>query len=133
MKASKCSSKGSLATHGFPWDLPVALKNGKPLNQVDYKFLDGWKQISVNWAIDNLSGHIYQRKDKQAELLELDGYVQMQVLKNRQFETPTEIVKKCRQAMNKRTTSQGDVWTCGNWAILVQDKRIKEAWWNAHL
>ena len=64
-----------------PWSRPVLTKDFERFSvKASQKRLPNWQSIPFDWFKDKLHGHIYRRPDGGAEVLELDGFVQMQVL-----------------------------------------------------
>ncbi len=84
--------------------------------------------FSRDWFKDNLRGHIYRRPDRQAEVLEIDGFVQMQVLKGGHFGTVESLQKYCSRPLRKRRLAESNLYSCGSWACLTIDNEISELW-----
>ncbi len=112
-----------------PGEWPVSKGNTAWLSKkIREEHVGGWKIIGFDWFKDNLHGHIYQRPDGSAEVLELDNFVQMQVLKGESLGTAKSLKKYCRNPLQERQLVQGKLLSCGYWAALVKGGDVKEIW-----
>ena len=80
---------------------------------------------------DKLQGSIYRHPEGGAEVLELDHFVQMQVLRGERLGRVGELAAYCAQPVRQRPLVQGIVWSCDHWAALALGDTIKEVWWVA--
>jgi len=88
--------------------------------------LNQWKKIPFDWYREKLHGHIYQRPD--AEVLERDDFMQMQVLKGGDLGTVKNLSDYCAHPLRQRQLARGILWTCGEWAALVFEDKVQEVW-----
>jgi tetratricopeptide (TPR) repeat protein len=109
----------------WPLDQDSASRVSKHLRQAQ---LGDWKVIGFDWFKGNLHGHIYQRPDGQAEVLELDGFVQMQVLKGGPLGPMTSLREHCSRPLHERRLVHGALLSCGKWAALAEEGELKELW-----
>ena len=110
----------------------VAVKGFEPLSpEIRASRLAHWQTIDFDWVTERLQGRIYQRPDGKAEVLELDGFVQMQVLKGERFGPVDALAGYCARPLRMRMLAQGEVWSCEHWAALTRDGTITELWWVA--
>ncbi|MGR9051172.1 MAG: tetratricopeptide repeat protein [Gammaproteobacteria bacterium] len=111
----------------WQWPLP----EGKFV-QIDESFrkqyLDGWSCLTLNWLKENLQGNIYSSPDGTVEMLELGRFIQMQVDKKQTPLDETKLARQCSQVVHQRDVLGGSIRSCGNWAILVKNNIIEEAW-----
>lgn len=127
-----CAPTLSQPADPLPWKWPIRITSFEPLSpQIRQERLDGWKLIPFDWFKDKLHGIIYRRPDGKAETLELDHFVQMQVLKDSGLGGVEDVNRYCARPLRRRTIARGVVWSCDNWAVLVQSDQIREAWWVA--
>ncbi|MDM8560712.1 tetratricopeptide repeat protein [Candidatus Parabeggiatoa sp. HSG14] len=112
-----------------PWKWPIPFE-WQPLSEqmaVMDKLYEWGKPIAFNWYRgDKLRGHIYQHPN--TEVLELDDYMQMQVLKGDDLGTVNQLPNYCGQPLRKRTLATGVLWSCGEWTALAFDNKIREVW-----
>jgi hypothetical protein len=66
-----------------------------------------------------------------AEILELDHFVQMQVLRGERLGRVGELAAYCARPLRQRPLMQGIVWFCDHWAALALGNRVQEVWWVA--
>ncbi len=90
--------------------------------------LGGWKTIRFDWFIENLHGHIFQRPDGKAEVLELDNFVQMQVLKGGVPGLTVSLKDFCDRPLRGRQLAHGELISCDSWAALLKGGEVKELW-----
>ncbi|MGH8569905.1 MAG: hypothetical protein ACREXU_18350, partial [Gammaproteobacteria bacterium] len=76
-------------------------------------------------------GHIYRRPDGAAEILELDNFLQMQVLRGERLARAGDLEAYCQQRLRPRPLPQGTLWSCDNWAALTSGDEVQEVWWVA--
>ena len=93
--------------------------------------MHNWRSYRINLDQAELKGHLFSSQDGQSELLELDEFVHMKVLKHQYLGTVADLKGYCKTPLRKRNLAQGTVWTCKNWAVLSLNNTIQEAWWMA--
>lgn len=128
VQASSCTGTiDPLGAH-TAWRWPLQLRG---FSKLDPAALAGWERTPFDWYKSKLHGHIYRRPDASAEVLELDGFVQMQVLRGDQLGSEVKLRAKCAGALRQRSLGSDTAWSCGNWAALTRDGRVVEVWWVA--
>ncbi len=130
-KVEACTKKPPLSTSKTPWQWPLQVAGDKPLSPKDKSILKDWRRIDFDWFTKGLQGHIYQRQTDGAEVLELDQFIHMQVLKGSTLGPVNTISGFCQKPLRQRTLANGIIWSCDHWAVLTQDDKILEAWWIA--
>jgi hypothetical protein len=118
----------TVSTQPLPWIWPVANPGFKPIRE---PLLPDWKSIEFDWARDKLHGHIHLRPDGLAEVLELDHFVHMQVLRGEYLGRIELLPRYCAEPLRHRVLAHGEVWTCDHWAAWVREDRLQEVWWVA--
>lgn len=127
-----CAYADSSVEAVAPWRWPLRVTGLERLSPDMLKReLSGWKRQEFDWIRDHLHGHIYSRPDGGAMVLELDQFVQMQVLKGRGLASTAKLTDHCGAALRRRALPQGELRSCNDWAALVADNRVKELWWVA--
>ena len=130
-KVEACTKKSPLPTSKTPWQWPLQVAGDKPLSPKDKSILKNWKRINFDWFTKGLQGHIYQRQTDAAEVLELDQFIHMQVLKGSTLGPVNIISGFCQKPLRQRALAKGIIWSCDHWAVLTQNDKIIEAWWIA--
>lgn len=88
-----------------------------------------WKPISSYWQTDEGRAKAYQHHDGSIEVLEIDGYAKMAVLKNLRRGTITRLRNYCGQTLFSRKMWHGELRSCGDrWAALIVGDKVKEIW-----
>ncbi len=129
-----CEDNEKNSPANSPWRWPVEVAGLERLSSATIQnYLKGWTKKKFDWIKDHLHGHIYQRPDGTASVLEFDQFVQMQVLKGGQLATIDELAKYCGKTLTQRLIPQGVVSSCEDWAVLALDGKIREVWWIAKL
>jgi tetratricopeptide (TPR) repeat protein len=121
-------------SHGFAkssWRWPLPEMNSGLLTDQARASVQNWRSQRIALDQSQLNGHLYTSPNDQSELLELDEFVQMKVLKNQNMGTIAKLPGTCKSALQRRTMAKGIVWTCRNWAVLTLNDTIQEAWWMA--
>jgi len=54
--------------------------------------------------------------------------MQMQVLKGDNLGTVHKLSSYCGQPLRQRTLARGVLWSCGDWAALALDGKVREVW-----
>ncbi len=93
------------------------------------KIKTGWHSLPFDWASADLHGFIHQRNDEDIEMLEIDHFIQMQVLKGNPVADINKINSYCSYPFMKRKLDIDEIWTCDNWAVLVVNQQVKEIWY----
>lgn len=112
----------------LPWPLPVPLG----LDLLAHRDganppLAGWARFAFDWQKPGMRGYIYVGPDG-ASVLELDGFVEMVVLRSVHRDTAA-VVACCGMPSWKRALAHGELWAYGlHWALLVRDEQISEVW-----
>lgn len=115
-----------------PWRWPVAVTRlQRQVPRALRRALPDWRVLRVDGASDQLNGHIYSHPGGTAAVLELDQFVQLQVLRDASLGTVQAARDYCPRPLRPRTLAQGTVWTCMDWAVLAHGDRVREAWWVA--
>ncbi|MGH8472641.1 MAG: tetratricopeptide repeat protein, partial [Gammaproteobacteria bacterium] len=130
--AASCLQAASKSIQPSPWKWPLPVSGFEHLSPDGTEnSLRGWQAIAFDWFKDKLHGHIYRRPDGLAEVLELDQFVQMQVLRGERLGRVRDLGAYCAQRLKPRELSQGVVWSCDDWAALSSGDDITEVWWAA--
>ncbi len=102
----------------------------QPLLSSDRKKIQtDWTSTSFDWASIDLHGFIHQHNNGSIEMLEMNQSIQMQVLKGNSVVDMNKINSYCSAPFMKRKLDVGEVWTCGNWAVLLANQQVKEIWY----
>lgn len=143
IRAVVCSEQNSLPTKTCAGDAARSDRSPpwiRPLTSSGHEVRSGrvaeapgstWRVREFDWRSNNLYGRILWRPDGSAELLELAGLVQMQVLKAADLGTAAELERYCHKPLRHRALAQGVIWSCGQWAAVVRDDVVREVWWAA--
>ena len=113
-----------------PWEWPIPFK-WQPLSEQTrvMEELYGWERpISFNWYREQLRGHIYERPDGRFAVLELDDFMQMQVLKGDNLGDVNQLSNYCGESLRQRTLANGILWSCSDWAALTFEDKVREVW-----
>jgi hypothetical protein len=113
-----------------PWEWPIPFE-WQPLSEQTTVMneLYRWERpISFNWYREQLRGHIYQRPDGRVAVLELDDFMQMQVLKGDNLGHVSQLSNYCGQALRQRHLARGILWSCSDWAALTFEDKVEEVW-----
>lgn len=127
-----CDQPEQQAAAPAPWQWPVSELTSGLLTDSVSKSLQNWRSQPVRLEQPVLQGHVYSSPDHLSELLELEDFVQMKVLKQPDLGTRTEAQRHCSVNLQRRDLAHGTVWTCGNWAVLTRNDTVREAWWMAN-
>jgi hypothetical protein len=116
-----------------PWKWPIPfgeLQDFSKHRATLMNRLSDWEEATpIKFLPDNQVGHIYQHPHGRAEVLELDNYVQLQILKGDNLSSVNQLSNYCGQPLRQRTLARGDLWSCGNWAALTFDgQKVLEVW-----
>jgi hypothetical protein len=71
--------------------------------------LQGWQAIPFDGYKDKLQGSFYRHPEGEAEVLELDHFVQMQVLRGERLGRVGELAAYCARPLRQRPLVQGIV------------------------
>ena len=127
-----CLDVPTQAAAPLPWRWPVAVSRlQRQAPQTLRTTLEGWRALRVNGATDKLNGHIYYHPEGAAAVLELDRFVQLQVIRDASLGTVQAARGYCPQPLRPRALAQGVVWSCTDWAVLAHGDQVREAWWVA--
>ena len=86
-----------------------------------------WQELAFHWhATTANSGIIYHRPQGDV-VLEMDGVVEMVVL-DQKAESSEQWLQECGEPHYKRPIINGELWSYGHWATLVEDNQAKEVW-----
>ena len=112
------------------WKSPIALNWQRISQQIKLvnKLYSWGRPTYFNWQKAKLKGKIYQRPDGQLEILELDDFIQMQVLKGKDLPKSQKLPKYCNQTLQQRRLINGILWSCNDWAALSFDGKVQEVW-----
>jgi hypothetical protein len=89
----------------------------------------GWHSLPFDWASADLHGFIHQRNDEDIEILEMNNFIQLQVLRGSPVADINKINAYCTHPFMKRKLDVDEIWTCDNWAVLVVNQQAKEIWY----
>ncbi|MCG8316074.1 MAG: tetratricopeptide repeat protein [Pseudomonadales bacterium] len=130
--SSECFREKLNSARSTPSVWPLPNNNWQQLTvQIKQKYLAGWTQIPFDWGVESLNGTIYSHPNKKAAALELDQFLQMQIVKDK-HSIPIESLKDyCMQPIRTRHLPSGNLRSCNNWAALTQNNTVKELWWVA--
>ncbi|MGH8608719.1 MAG: hypothetical protein ACREX9_15270 [Gammaproteobacteria bacterium] len=132
MPAASCLRHTSQDIERSPWTWPLPRAGLERLSpEAERHVLQGWRAIPFDWFKDKLHGHIYRRPDGAGEVLEIDQFVQMQVLRGEPLGSVRALSAYCGQPLRQRTLSNGVVWSCADWAALALGDQVRELWWVA--
>jgi tetratricopeptide (TPR) repeat protein len=127
-----CSRSSAKPAQPLPWKWPVSVTGFERLSpQAKQNSLQGWQAIPFDWYKDKLHGSIYRHPEGGAEVLELDHFVQMQVLRGERLGRVGDLAAYCAQPVRQRPLVRGEVWSCDHWAALTLGDTVKEVWWVA--
>jgi tetratricopeptide (TPR) repeat protein len=92
-----------------------------------WRTLQQWerKNKPLEFQGRGLEGQIH--RSRTADVLELDGRVEMVVLKKPPI-TPSRLSRYCGQTLYKNRVMNGMLWYCDNWTALVVNGKVKEIW-----
>jgi tetratricopeptide (TPR) repeat protein len=131
-QSCKKVNRKQVGTLPWRWSIPFE-RTLLPLSEQPQtvKMLKSWGEpMRVDFSAKKLRGHIYQSPDQHTEVLELDGYVVMQVLRGDNLATTKELSNYCGQPVRKRTIVSGHLWSCDRWTALELQGQIREVWTN---
>lgn len=118
-----------------PWQWPISFEQEISLREQPaiMKVLKSWGEaIPIDFhtkqSKTRIQGNIYQSLDRHIEILELNNYVVMQVLKGDHLATIKDLPKYCGQPIRKSTIAQGKLWSCNTWTALELNGQIREVW-----
>jgi tetratricopeptide (TPR) repeat protein len=119
-------------TQPLPWRWPLSeCARGGITPTVKHLRLAGWRSIDFDWAKPGLYGRIYQHPKDNAEVLEVDGFAQMQVLKAPNLPAIGNLQSLCAHPLRRRTLANGHILSCTDWAALIVDDELTELWCGA--
>ncbi|MEO5339866.1 MAG: M48 family metalloprotease [Magnetococcus sp. MYC-9] len=110
----------------LPWPLPV--QPGTDLDTVDRgKLFAGWQMSSLTWPARQ-PGRLY-RRGTEVEVLDLDGYAAMVVLRNQGLGTAKAFKKKWGHPLSIRPMAEAEAWIYApQQAVMVRDGQVRELW-----
>jgi len=110
------------------WQAPFKWQRLSEQTQVMNKLKSKSWQKPIAFSFNNqLNGHIYQSTDKRTAVLELDDYMQMQIIKRNHLGTVKALQNYCGQ-LRPRTLARGVLWSCDDWAALTFEGEVREIW-----
>lgn len=89
--------------------------------------LHNWQKLSFNWQGEAANSGIIYHWPKEGAVLEMDGIVEMVVLKQ-SFGESDELLKEYGAPVHKKPVTNGELWSYGHWAAWLEEDRIKELW-----
>lgn len=113
------------------WKWPLEITALKKITPQQTKQLASWDKLKFDWYEGDLYGQIYTNLVNQSQVLILAQFVQMQVVKNLSLGGIENIKANCPQKLVKKELANGIVFSCDQWAVLVRNHEIQEAWWIA--
>jgi len=130
--APSCLRSSTKSVQPSPWRWPLPPTGFEGLSpEAMQSTLRGWQAIGFDWFKGKLHGHIYRRPDGAAEILELDNFLQMQVLRGERLARAGDLEAYCPQRLRPRLLPQGTLWSCDEWAALTSGDEVQEVWWVA--
>jgi tetratricopeptide (TPR) repeat protein len=132
MPASACTRIPVSSACVQPWTWPLSESHLARLTpKIRRALFQDWHALHFDWLQDTLHGNIYRSPDGLAEVLAMDQFVHMQVLKGDKLTLADELHNYCTRPLRKRVVAQGTVWSCDDWAALTLDGSVRELWWVA--
>lgn len=128
LPARDCGSDPPRTARSPPWPWPLPGTGLARLSRDDAARLAGWRVTAFDWYREQLHGHIYRRPDGGAEVLELDRFVQMQVLRGNDLGSVAALPDYCPRPLRRRELARGTVWSCDDWAALSHGQAVSEIW-----
>ncbi|GAB6067129.1 hypothetical protein JCM13664_04470 [Methylothermus subterraneus] len=120
------------AASPLPWRWPVAAEGALPVTpSLRAKLFAGWEAIPFDWFQPKLYGFIHRSPDRRVEVMEMDQFVLLQAIKDGLRLSIEELPKFCPRPLIRHRLLNGELFTCGHWAVLVRGGRASEAWWIA--
>ncbi|MEN8216450.1 MAG: M48 family metalloprotease [Pseudomonadota bacterium] len=113
------------------WDLPVALGVLVEYDDLASKTLSQWQKLPKKGHRlyeKQINETIYYHPDGRAEVLVLDGLVEMVVLRKFDSLAVNELGGYCGQALRQSPVVNGVIWSCDHWAALVVENKVEEVW-----
>lgn len=110
----------------LPWNPPLSADSHQ---RIDKSSIGSWKVIGFDWVTDKLHGNIYFSPDGKSEILDLDGFTQMQTLVGDDLGAVADLPRYCPTPLRRRELAHGNVWSCDHWAAKAANDRISEVWW----
>jgi tetratricopeptide (TPR) repeat protein len=113
------------------WELPVALGVFVEYDELAFKTLSQWQKLPKKGHRlyeKEINETIYQHPDGIADVLALDGSVEMVVLKKFDNITVNELADYCGQGLRQSPVVNGIILSCSHWAALVVENKVKEVW-----
>ncbi|MEN8128882.1 MAG: M48 family metalloprotease [Pseudomonadota bacterium] len=127
-----CLQKSVSLERNPPWQWPLPASGFHRLSPEMWNDkLKNWNSLSFDWLGGDLHGHIFRSPDSDAEILELDQFIQMQVIKGEGLGSRQALDSYCGQTMRSRVLSRGTLWSCNDWAALTIGADVREIWWIA--
>ncbi len=113
-----------------PWEWPLASPEPPPLTPAmrDH-FFAGWESIPFDWYRAKLYGFIHRTLDQEAEVMEMDQFIRIQVTRKGLPPDTNALPNLCPHPLTHHRIMRGEVVRCDHWAVLVRDQRPMEAWW----
>lgn len=131
MKPMQCRKASKKSAARKSWRLPLPENQLKTLTpSIHQSFVTGWKTTSFDWYNDKLFGHVYRHPKGWYELLEMNQFVHMQVIKY-SLDDITNLQDYCGFPLRRRQMVIGQIWSCENWAAVTMDNKVREVWWVA--
>jgi len=112
-----------------PWKWPLTSPEPVPLTPgMRGRLFAGWESIPFDWYRAKLYGFIHRAPDHQAEVMEMDQFIQLQVTRGGLPGDTASLSRLCPRPPFLQRTLRGEVYGCGRWAVLVRDRKPVEAW-----
>ncbi len=116
-----------------PWQWPAPPGNAMPMTPtLRSRLFAGWESIPFDWFRAKLYGFIHRAPDGESEVMEMDQFIQLQVIRRGLPARVEEVAAFCPQPLKRRRILKDGLLTCGRWAVLVRDGRPVEAWLVEH-
>ena len=131
-KQQLCDASTALANEAEPYEWPLPSQGWTQVDQtLQQEYLTDWSQRELVFPQARLNGAIYQDPKQQKAVLQLDGFVQMQVVSEPNVPSVKELQQQCEQPLRTRTIGSGEIMSCQHWAALTRNQQTIELWWVA--
>jgi len=127
-RPTACDTRSTRLGSAAPgrWPLkPTGLTN---LSVEARQRLSRWDKTALDWHTEDLHGTSYRSPDDTAAVLELDGFVQLQVIRGSRLPSKNNLSASCDRALRYRRLQRGEIASCNDWAALLIGGAVAELW-----
>ena len=89
--------------------------------------LKDWHKLPFHWRGEAANSGIIYHNSQNDVVLEMNEVVEMVVLRQNLGQAET-LLQTCGQPHHKKTVMNGELWSYGHWAALIEEDRVKELW-----